>query len=415
VRERAVTVLVAVALAGLCGAAPVSAQEENRPAAWTYRASVADEITATRVNSASPFFGRPVDGALWDASNQFVATGDGAWTLNERIRAGAGMAVFGATGGAAALRVREAYVRVSAASWLDVEGGKRLVRWGTGYAFTPTGLLDPPRNATDPQDRLGLNEGMPIAQAVLFRGETALTVAAAAPRAWRSLRNRTGGSGESAALEQPERLVAAKLRTSVRGFEFALFGSAADGRRLSAGGNFTHVIGQQFEWHGEMLLHDRTSPWDARLDPRAVGARAFSALIGFQYTSSAGANLVVEAYHDGNGLAAAQWQRLVTGARAAIAEPSAGAAAASASVRPSRRNFVFVRAGRASTPRWRPELMTIVGADDGSVTIVPVTAWTVREHVEAYARGVVLAGARQSEAREAPVHATATMGVSLKF
>jgi hypothetical protein len=59
--------------------------------------------------------------------------------------------------------------------------------------------------------------------------------------------------------------------------------------------------------------------------------------------------------------------------------------------------------------------MTIVGADDGSVTIVPVTAWTVREHVEVYARGVVLAGASHSEARQAPVHATATMGVSLKF
>ena len=400
-RNRFAKLLAIAVLAAIVGVPTVSAQEDARPAAWTYRAGAADEVTAARSNGDSPFVGRPVT-SLWDPSNLIVVNAEGSWTPNERVHAAAGVAVLGATGGDAALRVRDAYVRISAASWLDIESGKRLARWGTGYAFTPTGLLDPPRDATDPQDRLGVNEGMAIAQAVLFRGETALTVAAAAPRAWRS------------ASLAPERLVAAKLRTAVHGFEFAFVGSAAEGRRFSGGANFTHVIGQRFEWHGELLRHDRVSPWDARLDPGAAGARTVSALIGLQYTS-AGANVVIEAYRDGSGLGAAQWQRLVTGARTAFAEPSVGTQTTIAA-RPSRRDFVFVRAARASTDaRWKPELMTIAGVDDGSVTIVPSSSWTVREHVEVYVRGIVLAGAQRSEARDAPVHATVMIGASVRY
>src|ERR1019366_8531959 len=124
------------------------------PTAWTYRVRVGNETTAARANTSSPFLG-PSTGSLWDGSNQIVATGDGTWTLSDRLHTGAGIAAVGASGSDAAVRVRQAYARVSATSWLDVEAGKRLVRWGTGYAFTPTGLLDPPRTATDPQDRLG--------------------------------------------------------------------------------------------------------------------------------------------------------------------------------------------------------------------------------------------------------------------
>ena len=175
------------------------------------------------------------------------------------------------------------------------------MRWGTGHAFTPTGLPAPPRSAIDPQDRLGLSEGMALAQATLFRGDTALTVAAAAPRAWR------------AAGDAPGRLVALKLRTAIHGFELALVASGGDGRRFSTGANFMHVVGARLEWHGEWLRHDRTSPWVARLDPATSGVRTMSALIGLQYTSAHGVNVVLEGYRDGNGLDGAAWQRLVRG------------------------------------------------------------------------------------------------------
>ncbi len=402
---RASLIVAMGTLMAVVSGARVFAQDDDRgaaPTAWTYRVRVGNEATAARANSSSPFLG-PSTGSLWDGSNQIVATGDGTWTLSDRLHTGAGIAFLGASGSDAAVRVRQAYARVSATSWLDVEAGKRLVRWGTGYAFTPTGLLDPPRTATDPQDRLGLNEGMVLAQATAFRGDTAFTVAAAAPRTWRDA---------GTALE---RLVAAKLRTAIHGFELALVASGAEGRRFSAGANFTHVVGERLEWHGEWLVHDRTSPWVARLDPAAAGARTMSALVGLQYTSASGVNVVLEGYRDGNGLDATAWQRLVGGAAMAQA-PAPAASANTATDRPSRRDFVFVRAARAASDgRWNPELMTILGMDDGSVTIVPASGWTLRAHVDVYVRGVLLAGARRSEARDAPVGATVMLGLAVRY
>jgi hypothetical protein len=406
-------VIGAALFVALCRTVPAAAQDDPtetvrlKPdatiaSAWTYRVRVSAEATASRANTSSPF--GLASGSLWDGTSHLVATGDSTWTPGDRLHIGAGIVALGGADRDAAVRVRQAYARVSAASWLDVEAGKRLVRWGTGYAFTPTGLLDPPRDATDPQDRLGLNDGMALAQATLFRGDTALTVAAAAPRAWRS------------ATAAPERLVAAKLRTAIHGFEVAFVASAADGRRVSTGANFTHVIGERLEWHGEWLLHDGISPWLARLDPAASGARTASALLGVQYTAANGVNLVVEVYRDGNGLDGAAWNRLVGGARPAVSQPGATSAASAAIGRPSRRDFVFLRAARASTTaRWRPELMAIAGTDDGALTIVPTSAWTIRDHADVYVRGVVLTGARRSEPRAAPIAGTVTAGLAIRY
>ena len=56
------------------------------------------------------------------------------------------------------MRVKETYAGLSAGDF-DFTAGRKLVRWGTGYAFTAAGVLDPPRIATDPTDRLNLHEG----------------------------------------------------------------------------------------------------------------------------------------------------------------------------------------------------------------------------------------------------------------
>ena len=51
------------------------------------------------------------------------------------------------------LRVKETYAGLSAGDF-DFTLGRKIVRWGTGYAFTAAGVLDPPRIPTDPTDRL---------------------------------------------------------------------------------------------------------------------------------------------------------------------------------------------------------------------------------------------------------------------
>jgi hypothetical protein len=361
----------------LAGGAPPAAAQTP----WSYRARVAVEGTATRANPARPVVSQP--GLGWDASGLFVATGDSSWESGGRLRLAGGVTLTGSDGGHVDVQAREAFARFSANSWMDLEAGKRLVRWGVGYGFSPTGVLDPPRVATDPNDRLGRNEGMLIVRADVFRGATSLTVAGAAPGAWRDVPAST-----------PERVLAARLRTVVgTGVEIALVASAAPGTRVAYGGNVTHVVGQQLEWHAEMLLHDRAPDSD----------RTLSAVAGLQYTFTAGANVVVEYHRNGRGLNDDEWTTVMRGERAP------GPA-------PGRQQFLFIRAARAGADDTvAPEMIVIAGLDDGGWTLVPGVTWTPQRRVHIYARGVHLAGGRGSIAAFAPWSTSLTVGAAVRF
>jgi len=392
-----------VALLVVLSAAHLDAQSSSSPLTW--RARVTDEAAATQPNGASPFLS-PGRTDAWQGGNDLVASGDGTWSWRDRVKFGGGLLLIAPSDDTPEVRLREGYARASINSWMDVEAGKRLVRWGTGYAFTPTGLLDPPRDATDPQDRLGLNEGMVMARVDVFRGASAITVAAAAPRL---------GRPTSIVTTSPRKLLAVRARTTLAGVEMALVASAADTRRASFGGNFTHVLGRQFEYHGELLVHDDDSIWRARLAPnQPARPRRVSAVLGMQYTfDRAGVNTVVEYYRDGNGLSSVLWTRLMDFATAAPATPTA---AGGTLTRPTRRDFLFLRGARVNTNGiFQPEMLTLIGLDDGGVTLVPTLRIVPTTHFQYYVRGLVLTGPARSADGSAPTASTISAGLTVVF
>jgi hypothetical protein len=228
----------AVALALITLPATAAAEPQ-----FTYRARVSFEA-------------RPAD---IRASALLVAAADSSWERG-RLRLAGGLVAARDARAGRSLVTREAYARISATSWMDIEAGKRLVRWGVGYGFAPTGVLDPPRLATDPTDRLGRQEGLPLARVDVFAGGTSLTIAAASPT----------------------RMLAARLRTVLpHGVEVAVVGAAAPDRRSAVGANLTHVVGQRLEWHMEVLARGGD----------------LSAAAGLQYTAQ-GINVVIEYHRD---------------------------------------------------------------------------------------------------------------------
>ncbi|MBA2302237.1 MAG: hypothetical protein H0W08_06340 [Acidobacteria bacterium] len=360
-----------IAIIGIADAA--SAQSAS-----AYRGKVAFETNVEQSNASSPLVRAARDS--WDIGTLFVAAADASWEPSARLR------VFG--GGIATLsdarhlkvRVREAYVRASVISWMDAEAGKRLVRWGVGYGFSPTGVLDPPRNPTDPNDRLGLNEGQTLARVDVFRGPASVTIAGSL-------------AGANAAPESAGRLVAARLRTVVRGVEVALVGSAYQSARPSYGGNLTHVLGKRLEWHAELLAHD--APSGRR--------RTLSAVAGVQYTFRAGTNVVVEYHRNGRGLSGAEWTAITLGER------PAGASVA-------RRQSLFLRAVHPDTrERILPELIVIANLDDGGWTVVPGITWTAHRRFQVYARAKRLTGGLRSIAVYAPWTTACVIGASVRF
>ncbi len=412
------------AIALMAATAPTYAQTSEqspfeRPS-FSWRAHVTDEAAVEQPNTSSPFAtaGR---GDAWLGSNDLVASGDGTWDWQRRVKLGAGLLLIAPSDDHPELRVREAYARTSVLPWLDVEAGKRLLRWGTGYAFTPTGLLDPPRDATDPTDRLGLNEGMLLVRADAFAGSTAVTIAAAAPRLDRP---------HPATADTPHRLLAMRVRTTIAGVEVAGVASAADNQRVSVGANFTHVVGRKLEYHGEVLLHDDQSTWRELLAPHEPRERRVSGLLGFQYTFDLGLNAIVEYYHDGNGLTSTMWSRLFDGAldaqRENAALPALAGANGNASVaagagggtlnRPTRQNFLFLRGSRANTDGIiLPDLITLVSLDDGGLTLVPTLRLAPTRHLQVYIRALLLTGPSGSADGSAPVASTISTGLTVLF
>ena len=341
--------------------AVVSAQSS-----WTYRARISAESTSSQANGSSPL--NRASNTTWHTQELFAASADGAWNPSDRLRAAGGVVVTASEHAGVDARVRELYVRAAATSWLDLEAGKRLLRWGVGYGFSPAGVLDPPRIATDPSDRLQLNDGRLLARADLFRGDSALSLAVGSE------------------------LAAARLSTVTRGgVELALIAAAGPGRRPEYGGTLTHVVGDRLEWHTEALLHED------------LGARVISATAGLQYTFPAGVNLVVEYHRNGRGLNGPEWNAVLNRQR-------------SPGERPSRQNFLFLRAARtAADQKVSPELIVITGIDDNGWTIVPSVTWTPHRHIQMHMRVTRLAGSSRSIARAAPFATLMTAGATVRF
>jgi hypothetical protein len=161
------------------------------------------------------------------------------------------------------LHVKETYAGLSAGDF-DFTVGRKMVRWGTGYAFTAAGVLDPPRDPTNPTDRLNVNQGRDMVKADWVRGGHAISLA------W-----------STAALAPPHSnlhdTTAFRYNVLVRGFDTSMIAGNDRGVDTFGALTFTRVLGQAWELHGEAAWSDQ-------------GA----ILLGGKYTTRAGVTFIGE-------------------------------------------------------------------------------------------------------------------------
>jgi hypothetical protein len=184
---------------------------------------------------------------------------------NTAAAAALGAALEPFTGTRTQLRVKESYAGLSAGDF-DFMVGRRIVRWGTGYAFSPAGVLDPPRDPTNPTDRLNLYEGRDMVKADYVRGPHAFTLA------WSSATL----APASANLHDT---TAFRYNILVHGFDTALIAGDDRGGDAFGGLTFTRVIGQAWEVHGEAAWREHEA-----------------ALLGAKYTTTSGITFIGEFY-----------------------------------------------------------------------------------------------------------------------
>jgi hypothetical protein len=265
------------------------------------------------------------------------------------------------------MRVKETYAGLSAGDF-DFMAGRKILRWGAGYAFTSAGVLDPPRNPTDPGDRLNLNEGRDMVKADWVRGQHALSFA------W-----------STAELARKGMMVrdttAIRYNVLMRGFDTSFIAGNDRGGDSFGALTFTRVVGQAWEVHGEATWREHEA-----------------ILLGAKYTTPNGITFIGEFYTPPN----------IPYYRSINLSPLAG-----------RQHYGFLYASKTrirELPGWKEWDVSgaiVANLDDRSdVGVVDVNRW-FGTHFSSYVHLEVPAGKKGSEYGSAP-YATAT-SVGIRF
>ncbi len=317
--------------------------------------------------------------------------------------------------------LREAYAVVTANENWDFSVGKKLVKWGTGVAYNPSGFADPPKDPRDPNDRLGLNQGTELVQANYVRGDSSIDVVYFAPRLYVT----------SLPIRSRDRL-AVRYNRLWQGIDVSVMALAASGAPHRLGGNLSYVWGTSTELHGELVVMRPTVPqakmrflldlgvappnWNQ--SPERLGdvsdRLVAQSVLGGNYTFRSGWTLTGEWHHDGDGLGSSEnrlmYDRVeidseLAAAALPVADPNAVAAlqrlAAAGQRLPAirqNRDTLFVMA----SAHWGHEKYSLQGiafggVQDHSVVLIPGFTAQLHRNWQLYLRPSFFLGKRKSQ------------------
>lgn len=309
------------------------------------------------------------------------------------------------------LSVGELFWQHSFSPAVDLTVGRKIEKWGTGYAWNPTGFVNPRKDPSDPNDRLSSYRGLDMVELGLFIDDWTISLLALPDVDW---------DGPHASIDRTA--WAARAYRLILNTDVSFVARGGPGVR-SEGFSLARIFGDALELHAEAAWNQngtRTVPDGATLATRHSDTAQY--LLGGQYTLSHDVNLVVEYFHDGNGYTAAEWndfraaadtagQLLATGDPRALLALNRAYGASSVG-----RDYAFQR---LSAPlldnRIALEAIAIENLRDTSGVFRLTAIWKLRPNVQLYAVQTELWGGRSSEFHYLQVQRLTFAGLKLFF
>lgn len=291
-------------------------------------------------------------------------------------------------------KVMEGGIRFSPNESLSFDVGKRVQRWGKGYAWNPVGFVERPKDLSDLQ---AAREGYIMAGADWTRslngpistiGITGLVV----PRSGDI--NPDFGKVDSF---NPS----AKLYLLAWDTDIDIMWSRQDSKTYRYGFDFSRNIGSNFEIHGEWARNIGMTR--SYVDPKGKITNSIentsSYLIGLRYITERELTWIVEYYHNGNGYSSKQLQNYFNLANTLLSEkvtPSQintikNAARSGYSQSTPGKDYAYIRASANEPFNWlytTTALTTIVNVNDGSFQVMPEVSYTGFKDTEIRARAI---------------------------
>lgn len=298
-------------------------------------------------------------------------------------------------------RLFEGYVSVKPDPSLILEAGKKVMKWGKGYAWNPVGFVDRPKNAEDPEEAL---EGRIVATADYIRTFDGPLKAATLTTALVPVyRNVNGKFGELYHMNFASKLYLLAYDTDL---DFIVFTGAS--RTTRYGFDFSRNLSTNFEVHGELAVVNNFA--SMAVDGKGKGTEhksdAVSYLLGLRYLTEKETTYILEYYRNGTGFTRDQMRNffalversyrtfLNTGDPTAMTPTAKLAEGPYGAPNPSR-HYLYFRASQKDPfdiLYFTPALTAIVNATDGSFVVIPELAYSPATNLDLRFRGSILIG-----------------------
>jgi hypothetical protein len=301
------------------------------------------------------------------------------------------------------LAVMEGGLRWSASAGLTLDVGKRVQRWGKGYAWSPVAMVERIKDANDPT---ASREGFVMASGEWTKGLTGPISAVSVT----GLLLPTDGDTNADFGQTHDLNPAAKLYVLAWDTDIDLMWRAKGARPESFGVDFSRNLNTALEIHGE---------WARTLDaPRnTVGASGITSstrtnfdsyLLGLRYLTAGEVTWIAEYYRNGAGYTRQDMDLYYQFLNTALADGAAPALLSKASSvaqsgygRPNPgRDYLYVKASVSEPFNWvygAASVTTMVNLNDHSVQITPELSYTGVANWELRGRLILLGGQAQNE------------------
>lgn len=301
-------------------------------------------------------------------------------------------------------RLYEGYATLEPATGARLEAGKRVLRWGKGYAFNPVAFVERPKDPNDPE--LSREGFVLLGGSVVRSFDGPLRTIAFAPVLVPTTDhvNEEFGAGNHA---NP----AARLSLLYRDtdIDFLVLGNGARSTRY--GFDFSRNLATNVEIHGEWArVTDAAKPVLDVGGTATQTADASSYLLGVRHLSARDTTTIVEYYYNGTGYTQSEMRDYFAFVHGAYdqflangdATPLARARALqSAYARPNpMRRYFYLRMSQKEPfdiLYFTPAFTVIANLDDHSYSAAPELIYTGITNLELRLRVFVLAGDRLTD------------------
>jgi len=282
-------------------------------------------------------------------------------------------------------RMYEAYANWQPEETGLVQIGKRALRWGTGYAWSPVAFLE---RTKDPNDPELAREGFMMAIGSVVRSFDGplqtLTLTAVAVPTSSDINADFGAPGHT----NP----ALKFYGLLFDTDVDLIYAAPGSRGPRLGFDFSRNLGSNLEIHGEWARSsDATHLVLTPDNGLAIQTRTYdSYLLGLRYLTERDTTIILERYRNGNGYSAqelSQFYELVdaSAGNAALVQPAARAASQGYMQPNVGQNYLYLKVSQKEPfdiLDFTPSFTLIANADDHSFSLVPEVLYAGFKNLE---------------------------------